>query len=247
MSANMLKLNTDKTELLLIHSRYRTPLSLSDVKVGNDTIVPAQSAKNIGVVFDNHMNFNDQIKDTCKACFYKIHLISKIRRFLSKDNTATLVHTLVTSKLDYCNSLLYGLPDHLIHQLQLVQNCSARLIMQTRKYDHIKPALKDLHWLPIRERIAFKILLITFKSLNGLAPSYIRELLEEYTPGRQLRSVNKCLLKIPSTSLKTYGDRAFSSSAPKLWNSIPLHIRNSTNLNEFKTKLKTFLFKKAYS
>ena len=130
------------------------------------------------------------------------------------DNTKILVHAFITCKLDNC--LLYGLPSYLIHRLQLVQNCVARLIMCRNKYDHITPILKELHWIPVQQRIIFKILLITYKALNDLAPIYISNLLNKYVPIRQLRSSSQYLLNVPSSNLKTYGDRAFSVCAPKL-------------------------------
>ena len=144
------------------------------------------------------------------------------------------------------NSLLYGLPDCLLKKLQHVQNAAARLITLSRKHEHITPILFNLHWLPINYRIIFKILLITYKALNDLAPSYVRDLLTPYTPSRQLRSSSKELLSIPRFNLKTYGARSFSVAAPTLWNTLPSDIKNSSSVSLFKHKLKTFLFKKAF-
>ena len=115
---------------------------------------------------------------TCKACFFHLRNISKIRDCLSPANTEKLVHAFITSKLDSANSLLHGLPTFLIDRLRNVQNSAARIITRTKKYDHIKPVLKQLHWLPVNQRINYKILLLTYKALNGQAPSYITELLE---------------------------------------------------------------------
>ena len=192
------------------------------------------------------MDYKKHINGICKTCFFHIRNISRIRKYLSIDNTKILVHAFITCKLDHCNSLLYGLPSFLIHKLQLVQNCAARLIMCRSKYDHITPILKELHWLPVQQRIVFKILLITYKALNGLAPIYINNLLSRYVPTRQLRSSSQCLLDVPSSHLKTYGDRAFSICAPKLWNNLPHDIKCSSNINSFKTMLKTHLFRQAY-
>ena len=114
-----------------------------------------------------------------------------------------------------------------------------------RKYDHITEALKHLHWLPVAYRIKYKIALITFKTLNGKGPSYLRDLIIETPASRVTRSKNK--LKIPRTKLKTAGDRSFSAAAPSIWNSLPTHITNATSIPQFKILLKTHLFAIAYS
>ena len=126
------------------------------------------------------------------------------------------------------------------------REAAARLITLSRKHEHITPILLNLHWLPVNYRIIFKILLITYKALNDLAPTYVRDLLTPYTPPRQLRSSSKDLLSIPHFNLKTYGARSFSVAAPTLWNTLPSDIKNSSSVSLFKHKLKTFLFKKAF-
>ena len=141
--------------------------------------------------------------------------LSKIRDCLSPADTEKLVQAFITSKLDSDNSLLCGLPTFLIDRLQNVQNAAARIITHTKKYDHIKPVLKQLQWLPVNQRINYKIhvLLLTYKALNGQAPSYITILLEPYAPTRNLRSSSKNLLKIPPVKLVSYGHWCFSFAA----------------------------------
>ncbi|KAL3056304.1 hypothetical protein OYC64_018905 [Pagothenia borchgrevinki] len=129
-----------------------------------------------------------------------------------------------------------------IKRLQLVQNAAARLLTRHKKRDHITPILASLHWLPIRFRIDFKLLLFVFKALNGLAPAYISELLHRYTPARALRSADQLLLIVPKTRLKTRGHRAFAAAGPRLWNTLPLHVRSAQTLGVFKSTLKTHFF-----
>lgn len=166
---------------------------------------------------------------------------------LSLGNAEQLVHAFMTSRLDYCNALLGGCPARLINKLQLVQNAAARVLTRTRKYDHISPVLSALHWLPIKHRIHFKILLVTYKALNGLAPQYLSELLTHYSPSRLLRSQNSGQLIIPRISKSTAGGRSFSYLAPKLWNNLPNIVREADTLCQFKSRLKTHLFGLAYT
>ena len=168
-----------------------------------------------------------------------------MRNYLTPGATESLVHALVSSRLDYCNSLLYGIPNYQVKRLQLLQNTAARIVTKTRKYEHITPVLRELHWLPVDYRIQYKILLLVFKCINGLAPVYLQDLLIKYEPVRELRSGSKRLLKIPKTRSKV-GLHAFSVAGPKLWNSLPNHMRETSSLAIFKKSLKTFLFCKYY-
>lgn len=152
------------------------------------------------------------------------------------------IYAFITSRLNYCNSLYFGLQSTLLRRLQLVQNAAARLLTGTGRFDSIIPILADLHWLPIKYRIDFKILLLTFKIINNIAPSYLVELLSLYTPSRALRSTGQLPLVQPGAWLKTRGDRAFATAAPKLWNNLPTTIRASESVQSFKSWLKTFLF-----
>ena len=149
--------------------------------------------------------------------------------------------------VDNNNALLAGLPDYQISRLQRLQNTAARIVTLTKKHDHVTPVLENLHWLPVSHRITYKILLLTYKALNGLAPQYIKDLLIPYSAARNLRSTNQNLLTVPKSRLSTYGDRAFSVIAPALWNPLPSNIKSSETVFRFKSSLKTYLFKDAYS
>ena len=162
-----------------------------------------------------------------------------------------LINALVTSKFDYCNSLLYGITDKALKMMQRQQNRAARIITHTPKFSHITGVLKNLHWLPIKERIEFKILMSCFKALNNLGPSYITDLIKPYQPSRALRSIAHDMLDIPKTNLKTFGDRAFSVAGPVLWNALPQRIRQCgmsepVSVEKFKTLIKTHLFGRVY-
>ena len=157
-----------------------------------------------------------------------------------------LCHAFITSRIDNLNSLLFKIPEYQLHKLQLVQNSVARLIKRLKRSDHITPALLELHWLPIPERIQYKILLLVYKCLIQKAPSYLTSMIHPYQPTRSLRSSSQHLLQEVKTS-KRYGERAFAVCGPMLWNSLPLHIRQSDSVETFKCSLKTFLFRNAYN
>ena len=164
-----------------------------------------------------------------------IRSIGRIKKYLSNDHLARVVNAFVIPHLDYCNSVLYGLLKSQLDKLQRIQNVAARLVKGF------------LHWLPVEKRIIFKILLMTYKTLNGLAPSHLTTLITRYHPTRKLRSSSRSILQVPRVKTSTYDARAFSSGAPKLWNSLPDHIKSKHTLTPFKSSLQTFLFKLAYS
>ena len=165
-----------------------------------------------------------------------------MRKYLNQRSTERLVHAFITSRLDYCSSLLYGLPAKEINKLQRLQNSAARLVTRSKIREHITPILFKLHWLPV----TFKLLLMTFKIIHNYAPKYLTELLESYSPRRTLRSGSQNQLVVPRSSTTTYGDRTFSVAAPKLWNSLPVTFKDIESLHIFKSIVKTYLFQDAY-
>ena len=195
------------------------------------------------------MNMVTHINKTCKASYFHLYNIRRIRKFLTKEATETLVHALIMGRVDYCNCLLFGLPSIHLSKLQRVQNSAARLVCSISRYEHITPVLFSLHWLPVYYRIHFKILLFTFKAIHGMAPEYICSMIKIKQGGRyNLRSNTEIFLQPPfRLTKKTLGDRAFVSAAPNLWNKLPIGIRRQDDFITFKKQLKTYFFKIAYS
>ncbi|KAK0155946.1 hypothetical protein N1851_001518 [Merluccius polli] len=235
MAYNFLQLNNSKSEIILFNPpcTITSPISLGPLS-GN--IKP--TARNLGVILDSDLTFIPHINKVVQCCFLHIRTISKIKHFLSQPDLEKVIHTLIFSRLDYCNSLLTGINHKSLSRLQLVQNSAARLLTGFNRRHHITPVLASLHWLPVRFRIDFKIVLITFKARRGLAPEYITDMLT--------LSAGDALLNVPRSRLKTIGDRAFSTRAPRLWNDLPAEIRLAESVNSFKSLLKTHFYRLAF-
>ena len=207
MLQNSLKMNGDKTETILLSSSFRPRPSIDSVSIAGHDVFFSKKARNIGVILDENISLDHHIASICKSFFFHLRNISKIRKHISVRACETLVHNFISSKLDFCNSLLYGLSKSSLQKLQLVQNAAARVLTFSHKHEHISPILCRLHWLPIEQRIQCKILLLTFKILNNCAPSYLSDLLKAYKPTRILRSSSLNLLSKPSYNLNLYGKR----------------------------------------
>ena len=190
MITNKLKIIDDETEFLVMTSPYvKLPSPDFQLNVGSCTIDTSTSARNLGVLFDSHMNLEDHTTNVCRSLHLHLRNIRSIINFLTDDATACIAHSLISSKLDYCNSLLYGLLDSKLQRLQRMQNLAARIVSLTPKYDHINPVLKALHWLSVKARILFKILLLMYKSVNAIAPPYLCDMAITCEPSRSLRSL----------------------------------------------------------
>ena len=247
MITDRLMINDDKTEFLLIGTRQQLAKinTVCSITVGEYDIDPSLCVRNLGVWFDSQLSMSAHVTKLCNSAFYHLHNIRCIRKYLSRDSLLTLIHAFITSRLDYCNGLLYGLPKSQIVKLQRIQNAAARLAMNIGKYSHITQALQDLHWLPVRARIHFKILILVFKAIHGLAPLYISDLISVRPKSSyNLRSNSSLLLEPPKEKmLSMLGARSFYAAAPCLWNSLPAELRDINSLSNFKHKLKTHLFR----
>ena len=243
MIKDKLKVNDSKTEFILIGTRQQ--LAKVDIKglvVGDATISPVTAVKNLGSWFDENMNMGCHINKMCKTLLFHLYNTRRIRKYLSKDSTQTLVHAFITARIDYCNGLLYGLPAAHLNKLQRIQNSAARLVCYLSRFCHITPTLFSLHWLLVCFRIEFKLLTLAFKAIHGLAPQYITDLINvKQQFGRMMLRPQSELQLLPPRTItkKTLGDRSFMASAPKLWNRLPSDIRAVNDLNCFKTLLKT--------
>ena len=189
MAGNKLKLNPDKTEFIVLGSdRHRSNLAHHfPIELLGSEFSSCRKVKNLGVIFDSSLSMSNQISSVCSSSFYHIRDFRRIRRFLSKSVSVTLANALVSSKLDYCNSLLYGINKKQLRRLQGVQNTLCRIICRLPKYSRISNERKKLHWLPVEYRIQFKLLLLAYKALNTNQPPYLRASLQQYSCDRTSR------------------------------------------------------------
>ena len=248
MNQNFLKLNDSKTEFMILGSKQQiAKVNVQHVRVGESYIAPATNVRNLGVMFDSNLTMDCHVTAVSKAAFCSIRNIGRIRKHLTRDAAETIIHAFVTSRLDSSNSLLYGITNSQLSRLQRLQNIAARIITHTKKTDHITPVLADLHWLPIEQRLKYKMCLIVFKILHEMAPSYLTELVQPYVPGhRGLRSSKQGLLQ-EKAAKHQWGQRSFQVAAPKLWNSLPEFVKLSGTVNIFKKNLKTHLYSEAFA
>ena len=249
MTVNKLKLNEDKTEMILISSPKSNLTLPSSVDLNGCSITISSSVRNLGVTFDQSLSFRQHVANVCRLCYLEIRRVSSVRHLLSDGTTKTLLCAFVLSRLDYCNAPLAGSPKDLIEKLQKVQNHASRLVFRCSKFDHVTPLLHSLHWLPVHMRIDNKISSLCFKVLESTEPSYLSDLLHYPPPPpplpRQLRSSSDDrFFCVPHVRTESYGQRSFAYQGANTWNQLPLSVRRSQSLASFKTKLTTHLFPK---
>jgi hypothetical protein len=247
MITNKLKINDDKTEFLVITKPHLTSrMKDLKIKIGGHDIPATNSAKNLGVIFDQTLSMEKQINSVSRANLFHLRNISNVRRLLSDSASSLLIHSLVTTRLDYCNILYHGLPKKLTKKLQRIQNIAARIQTQTSSYDDVTQILFSLHWLPVRARAKYKLLITAFKAVNGQAPKYISNLIQPYVPAKSLRSKKQGRLVKPDLRLDMFGRRSFAYAAPHEWNNLPVSLKTMTSFPTFKQQLKSLLFKQYY-
>jgi len=189
------------------------------------------------------------VSKVAAACFYHLRRLRQIRRRAGTEVTVRLVLALITSRLDYCNSLLAGVPQSTLNVLQRVQNTAARLIFNLGPRDHVSDSLIELHWLPIYWRIQYKLNVLMHGIITGKCPDYLRTIVQPATsshPG--LRSAACPAPKFVTPRIRTkFGERAFRYAGPSTWNSLPSDVRCTTETQTFKTLLKSYLFRQAFN
>jgi hypothetical protein len=251
-ASRRLQLNSSKTEVIW----FGTAASLKKLKnadltirVGSDIIQPVNVVRDLGVILDQELSMKQHISKVTSSCFFQLRRLKQVRRILGPQITSSLVNAFVTSRLDYCNAVLAGLPKSTTAPLQRVQNAAARLITGIRFHEHVTPSLQQLHWLPVSYRITYKLCVLMHLVNTGRSPTYLTSLVtatSDLASRQSLRSASSRRFEVPRTTLK-FGERSFSFAGPSAWNSLPADLQKETNVETFKKNLKTFLFARAFS
>ena len=250
MEENQLKMNDAKTEFIVIGTASNLKKNtLENIEIGNSLTHQTSKIKFLGVYLDENLSLKDHVQNRARKAHHNLRLIQNIRKYININTTKMLLSTLVLSQLDYVNSILSMAPATTIRPYQKVQNSAARVAYKKSKRDDAHTCLRELHWLPIKYKCIFKLLTVVFNTLQGNAPQYLKEKLQQKQFPRLTRQSTSAgiTLDTPFNRRKSLADRGFSYAAAKYWNDLPDHIKTAEDINKFKSLLKTHFFKLAFS
>ena len=251
MRSNRLQLNSDKMEFMWCATvRRQHSLPTVGPLIKSSTVTPSSAVRDLGVYIDSGLTMQSHVRQTVSRCFAVLLQLRTVCRQVPPSVFQSLIVALSLSRLDYCNSVLFGLPANLIQRLQSVQNAAARLTFRIRRSEHITPALISLHWLRVPERISFKLVVLTYRSIHGTSPFYLQSCftrVSDITSRRRLRFSTSHRLDVPPVRLYTVGRWAFPVSGATVWNDVPLHVASAPLLAVFRQRIKTFLFSRSYT
>ena len=240
MNWMFMKINPEKTEILLMFPKaLRDKIIVQGTMIGEQCIRFSKVVKNVGVTIDEMLTLDTHVNNVVSHCYKLLKDIGKIRNVISGKQTEMLVHSVISSRLDYCNSLFFNMSKSNLYKLQKVQNAAARLVARKRKREGISAVMKELHWLQVEARIIFKILLIVYKCINGICSNNLSQKLKY----KKFMCRPEDYLQLETTKVSTkYGRRTFAYAGPRLWNALPLKTRTEEKIESFKVQVKTLLF-----
>ena len=247
MSTYKLKMNESKTEIIIYGTKQQLDkLNIDCINVGSVEVKCVDQVRDLGVTMTNTLNFDNHIQKKCQIAHVQLRNLRGIRKHLSQKSTETLVHGLVHSHIDFCNSLYSDIPAYQMNKLQRVQNHAARVVFNVSHDVSSTELLKKLHWLPVKARVMFKVLVMVFRVIEGTAPIYIRQMFQIHQGRYRLRSQNDTNFIIPKRRTKL-ADRSLAVVGPKWWRELPSTLKDIHSEDLFKSKLKTHLFQKFYN
>jgi len=239
--SNNLLVNADKAIVLGTANELRSATSIDSVEVAGVALPVATTLKSLGVILDQRLTFNEHATAVVKSCNYHARAIRHVQHLLTESVAQMLARSLINSRLDYCNSLLYGAQEATVDKLQRAQNNAARAILSTNGRADARPLLRQLHWLPVRQCIFYKTAVLARRANTTGVPAYLKDHLIQRIPSRQTRSAAAPLLSVPRLTTD-FARRLFSYAAPVIWNSLPTEVILCDSEHSFKRHLKTFLF-----
>ena len=229
---HFMKINPDKTELLLLYPpSLNKEVLIKGVLFEEQCIRFSEYVKNVGVTLDKNLSMSKHVNNISSHCYKILKDIGKIRKSLQKDHLEKLVHSVISSRLDYCNSLLINISKDDLYKLQKVQNTAARLVLGRRRRESARDALRELHWLNVETRILFKVILLVFKVVRGLCSENMTLKFKAFNG----RPSDLLLLETPNFNTK-FGKRLFEYNGTRLWNALPCNVRNEEDIEVFKKK-----------
>ena len=236
MNRHSLKLNDSKTEIIVFgNSSLKEQLHIHGTFLKSGTCIRfADNVTYLGIMFDSLLSFDQQITSIVSSSYASIRKLSSMRKYLSKSDMEKFVHAFISSKLDSCNSLFYGLPKKTLNKLQKIQNAAIRLVCNVRFRHPVSLLYEQLHWLKVEQRLIYKALLLVYKCVHGLAPNMLQSMC-------QIRNQDNLTLRDTYFNRTKYGKRAFIYYSSRLWNKLPVDIRIIENIDTFKKALKSFL------
>lgn len=251
-ASRRLQLNPAKTEYIWFGSAAsHKKLAGTDttLHVGTITIESTDVVRDLGVYMDKELNMQTHVAKLSSACFFHLRRLRQLRYAIPNATMRRLVSGLILSRLDYCNCVLAGLPRSTLAPLTRVLHAAARLAGNLQYRDSVTEALRSLHWLPIEQRITYKLCIFMYSAVHGRCPSYITELLVPISAlhnRARLRSFTSGAYDVPRVRTQ-FGKRAFSVAAPAAWNRLPPMVRSAPTVDIFKRMLKAHLFSIAFT
>ena len=236
--ANHLLVNPEKTKLLLFGVRQLLSKQ-PDVTVPflGQELKPVSSAKDLGIILDENLNFNDHVTSLISSLLSTLCQVNRVRHLFSREVLNIILNSLVFSKLFYCSTVWSGTSKENIHKLQLMQNFAARILTNTRKFDHISPVLNELGWLTIDELLTLRDVTMIYKCISGLAPTYLYSKLFKRSDIHSYNTRHKEHLSLPLCRTSV-AQRSFYYRALKSWNNLSVSTRNSPSLAQFKRNVR---------
>ena len=245
---NDMQLNPSKTEAMAIGTlpQLRKIDTAKPIDISGVSVQLAEEVKIVGVTIDSRLSFDNHITNICSSANHHIRALRHIRSSLTHDMACTLACSIVSSRLDYCNSVLNGVSPSQIDRLQRVQNNLARTVCCSPRHSNASELLQRLHWLPVKHRISYKTSILTYTALNLGTPSYLSELLQKPALACTLRSSADTLRLVVPVTKTAMAARSFSVTAPTIWNNLSILTRSADSITRFKSLLKTELFLSAF-